>query len=289
MSSVQIVADDRAGHAESPLWSPAEGALYWVDTRPGIIYRLRVSDGKRDAWPTPSRLGAIGLRDGGLIVATKEGVGFLDTASGAFEYVVDPEANQPDSRINDAKTDRAGRFWFGSMQDDGATRTGRLYRFGPNRQLDAVDEGYTIPNGFAWSPDNRTMYVCDSRAGTIFRYDFDVEEGRASNRRAFAQIGRAHGTPDGSTVDSRGYLWNARFGGGTVARYSPDGALDRVVALPTQGTTNVAFGGDDLRTLFITTGARGLTPDELDAQPLAGAVLSLRIDVPGVAEPTFKG
>lgn len=261
--------------------------MYWLDTRPGTIYRLELSTGKRTSWPTPSRLGALGLCRGGLVVATKTGIGFLDTRTGAFDPIVDPEASITDSRINDAKMDRAGRFWFGSCQDDGKTPTGTIYRFGPQRTTVAIARNYTIPNGFAWSLDNTRMYLTDTALGTIFVYDFDLGSGTATNRRPFAYVDRSEGTPDGTTVDSEDYVWSARFGGGAVARYAPDGRLDRVIELPTKGTTNVAFGGDDLRTLFVTSGARGLSEHELAAQPLAGAVFALRVDVPGVPETMF--
>lgn len=281
--------NDRAGHAESPLWAPAEQALYWVDTRPGTIYRLERGSGRRSAWETPSRLGAVGLRRGGLIVATKNGILTLDTATGRFAEVADPEAGEPDSRINDAKVDPAGRFWFGSTHDESQTPTGRLYRLAPDRTVAQVDAGFTIPNGFAWSLDRGTMFVSDSPRGEIYAYDFDPGSGAVRGRRTFAHVPANAGTPDGSTVDAKGYLWSARFGGGTIARYALDGTIAETIALPTARPTNVAFGGEDLRTLFVSTASRGLTDAELAAQPLAGAILALRVDVPGLPEPLFAG
>lgn len=286
---IDVLVNDRAGHAESPLWSPGEGALYWVDTRAARVYRYIVGSGKRDSWTVPTRFGAVGLRRGGLIAAIKTGIGFLDTATGAFEHLVDPEADRADTRINDAKTDRAGRFWFGSTHDDATEPIGKLYRFDADRSVTVADTGYTIPNGFAWSPDNRHMYVSDSPRLRINAYDFDLATGSAGNRRTFAQIPENHGTPDGSTIDSQGYVWNAQFGGGVVTRYAPDGTVDRVIDLPTQRPTNVMLGGDDLRTLYVTTATGGLTPEQLEAQPLAGAVLAIRVDVPGIPEPLFAG
>lgn len=286
---IELVVNDRAGHAESPLWSPSEGALYWVDTRPGTIYRIHAGSGKRDAWATPTRLGAIGLRrGGGLIVAVKSGIGFLDTQAGTFEPIVDPEADLPETRINDAKVDRAGRFWFGYQEDDGATPTGALYRIDPNRVVSVHDRGYRIVNGFAWSPDNRLMYVTDTRLNTIWVYDFDHQSGVAGNRRAFAVVPAGEGTPDGTTVDRLGYVWSARNGGARLVRYAPDGSVDRTIGLPATLVTNMTFGGDDDSTLFITTGARGLSAEQLAAEPLAGAVLSVRVDVPGIPETPYE-
>jgi len=193
----EVVVEERAGHAESPLWSWSEGALYWVDTVPGTIYRIDVSSGKRDAWPTPTRLGAIGLRRGGLIAAIKTGIGFLDTASGTFTPIVDPEAEQPETRINDAKVDRGGRFWFGYQEDAARAPTGSIYRMDPDRTVTAIDRGFTNPNGFAWSLDNRVMYVTDTAKRTIYAYDFDPATGNATKRRVFVEIPPGEGTPDG--------------------------------------------------------------------------------------------
>lgn len=288
-SKIEVVVNDRAGHAESPLWAPAEGALYWIDTRFTRIYRLEIESGKRDMWEAPARLGAIGLRRGGLIVATKDGVWFLDTATGGFEPVVDPEANLPNSRINDAKTDRAGRFWFGSQEDYGKTATGCVYRLDKDRTVATVDRGYLNPNGFAWSPDNRRMYAADTKKRTLYAYDFDYATGSATNRRTFMEIPANEGSPDGTTVDSQGYVWSANNGGGRIVRYAPDGGIDHVVELPVTHVTNMAFGGADLRTIYITTAWASLTQEEFWSQPLAGAVLSVRADVPGIPEPVFAG
>ena len=248
-----------------------------------------MKSGKRDIWTMPSRLGALGLRRGGLIVALKTGIGFLDTATGAFDSVVDPEADRPDSRINDAKTDRAGRFWFGYQEDDARTPTGSLSRIDPDRTVTVLDRRYTNPNGFAWSLDNRSMYVADTSQRTIYVYDFDLATGTAERRRVFVEVPADEGRPDGTTVDSEGYIWSARNGGARLVRYAPDGRVERTVPLPVTLVTNMAFGGADLRTLYITTATRGLTDEQRAVQPLAGAILALRVDVAGIPEPLFAG
>lgn len=227
-------------------------------------------------------------RGGGLIVAIKTGVGLLDTATGAFTSIVDPEADLPLTRINDAKVDRAGRFWFGTTSEDGAA-VGALYRMDADRSVNVLDRGYTIPNGFAWSLDGRRMYVADTPLRELREYDGDFATGAVAGRRVFAVVPADAGTPDGTTVDSAGFVWSACNGGGRIVRYAPDGSLDRTIDVPATLVTNVTFGGDDLRTLFITTASRGLSADELRAQPLAGAVLAVRVDVPGVPEPAFAG
>lgn len=282
--------NDRAILGESPVWSAREGALYWIDTRAPRIYRLHLASGKRDDWDVPAKHSAIGLRrGGGLIVAMKTGLFFLDTASGQYTPVVVPEPDRPENRTNDGKVDRAGRFWFGTMEEEGKTPTGRLYRLGADHALEAIEEGMTLPNGLGWSPDNRRFYCGDSKMGTLYVYDFDLASGAARNRRPFVQIPASEGMPDGATVDSQGYVWSARVDGWSVVRYAPDGSVDRTVELPVRRPTSVIFGGDDCKTLFITTATRSLSAEELAAQPLAGAVLALRVDVPGLPEPDYAG
>jgi len=285
---IEVVASERAGLGESPLWSPGERAFYWIDTRGPTINRLAFASGKRTTWETPTKVSAVVMRrGGGLVVAMKSGLAFLDTSTGTFEPILDPEPNDPDSRSNDAKVDRAGRFWFGTMDDVKRGPTGNVYRFDSNRTLSAHDHGFSIPNGPAWSPDDRRMYLADSGAATIYVYDYDAAAGAIRNRRTFAKVDV--GMPDGATVDAAGYLWSANVDNSAIVRYAPDGSRDRVLALPVTRPTSVAFGGDDLRTLFITTGSVGLSPEQLAAQPLAGAVLSVRLDVGGLPETEFAG
>jgi L-arabinonolactonase len=286
-ASIEVIANDGALVAESPTWSASERALYWLDGRSDAIYRIDIASGARSSWTTPAKVNALGLRAaGGLIVAMKSGIATLDTGTGAFTHVVTPAPYTDAMRMNDGKVDGAGRFWFGTMHDDAGDASGHVYRLDPDGTLATIDSGYTIPNGFAWSPDDRTMYLADSHPRTIYAYDFDAASGEARNRRPFAQT--AEGTmPDGATIDADGYLWSANVGGWGISRFAPDGTLDRRLELPVQRPTSVILGGDDLRTLFITTAARRLTPEQLTAQPLAGAILAVRVDVPGLSAHAF--
>jgi sugar lactone lactonase YvrE len=281
--------NDRAVLGESPIWSPGERALYWVDIKLHTVYRLWTTTGRREQWNVGSDVGSIGLRAaGGLVLALRTGFAFLDTASGRVTPAVDPEPDTPETRLNDGKVDRAGRYWVGSTHDR-TEPVGKLYSIAPDLTVRAHDHGIIMPNAICWSPDNRTMYFADSYVSTIFAYEFDIERGAVRNRRVFATLADDDGKPDGATVDAEGYLWNARINAGTLARYAPDGRLERLLELPTRRPTCVAFGGEDLRTLYVTTSTSRMDDAQLAAEPLAGAVLAIRVDVPGIAEPSFEG
>jgi sugar lactone lactonase YvrE len=197
--------------------------------------------------------------------------------------------DEPDhTRLNDCRCDPAGRLWAGTMSRERRPGTAALYRLGPGG-LERAIGGTTISNGLGWSPDGRSMYFIDSPTQRIDVLDYDVATGRAADRRPLVTIPEEDGLPDGLTVDAEGGIWVALFGGGAVRRYAPDGGLDAHVALPASHPTCPAFGGDDLRTLFVTTSRHRLTPAERAAQPLAGAVLGLRPGPAGRPGTPFAG
>ena len=190
----------------------------------------------------------------------------------------------------------AGRFWLGTMQNnitpegggmEIVSSSGGLYRIDPDLSCHVMATDITIANTICWSPDATVMYFTDTVTGTMFAYDFDVAAGTISNKRDFARFDRGH--PDGSTVDAEGYLWNARWDGGCVVRFAPDGSVDRIIEIPASLVTNCAFGGDDLSTLYITTARFGLGPEDLEATPDAGNIFSLKPGVRGMADNRFAG
>jgi L-arabinonolactonase len=296
-----VVAEaDRLG--ESPLWHPEEQALYWLDIKAPALRRYVPATGARTDWVLPQETGSIGLRRGGGFVAgLRDGFATLTPhADGRVDvdWIVDPEADRPDSRLNDGKCDRQGRFWAGSFHDPAGmpapgprTRepVGVLYRLDGDRRCHRMLDGILVSNSLCWSPDGRTMYFADSPRRTIRAWDYDPVSGAIANERVFVTLPETGGTPDGSTVDAEGFLWNARFGGGKVVRYAPDGRIDREIAMPVTRPTCCAFGGDDLKTLYVTSGRVMAGAAELAAEPLAGALFAIRCDVPGVAEAAWPG
>lgn len=286
---VVVAARNRVG--ESPVWSARERALYWVDVEGRLIQRFHPATETYRHWPVPEPIGSIGLRaDGGLVAALRTGFVLVDTGNGSLTPIGDPESDKADTRFNDGKVDRRGRFWAGTRNfRDHSRADGALYRLDADHSIHRMIEGLRCPNGIAWSPDERTMYLCDTWIRRIFAFDFDSEEGVARNRRLFAELTEEQGYPDGLTVDSKGFVWNAHYDGWRLTRYTEDGRVDRVVRLPVQHVTSLTFGGEDLRTLFVTSAAMRISDTQLAVQPEAGNVFALEVDVPGIAEPVFAG
>ena len=278
MSAVRPVTDVRCELAEGPLWSPAESALYWIDIVGRAMFRLDEGADEPRRWELPAKPGCLALRaDGGLAVALQTGVHALDLDTGELTLLVAPEPDRPGNRLNDGAADHAGRFWVGSMDDAEKAKTGALYRIAPDGTITAVLDGLGIPNGIGWSPESATMYHTDSTARTITAYDFTLESGAISNPRTFATDDDC--LPDGLTVDAEGYVWSAKWDGWRVVRYAPDGEVDRVLPMPVQRPSCVAFGGPELDRLYVSSGRVHLPASALAAQPLAGALLVL--DSPG--------
>jgi sugar lactone lactonase YvrE len=222
---------------------------------------------------------------GGLVVALRDGFGIL--ADGHLQMVAPVEADLPDNRMNDGKCDPAGRYLAGTMHLDELLGRGALYRLNSDLSVDRLITGVTISNGLAWSIDGRLMYYIDSPTQRVDAFDYDTESGELSNRRPFVHISPDIGAPDGMTLDSEGCLWVALFDGGAVHRFTPDGALETVVELPTRQITSCAFGGDRLDVLYITTARIGRSADPLD--PVAGGLFACEPGVTGLPTHYFNG
>jgi sugar lactone lactonase YvrE len=286
---VAVAAENLVG--ESPVWSVREQALYWVDVEGRRVQRYAPESRLSARWEMPEVTSSIGLRcEAGLVAATRVGFVFIDTSTSAVTPITHPESDLPGNRFNDGKVDRAGRFFAGTKNlANNAQPTGSLYRLGTDRRAHAVAHGISCTNGIAWSPDNRTMYVCDTWLRRIYQFDFDFPSGTAENRRVFAELADDEGFPDGLTIDADGFLWNAHYDGWRITRYAPDGRIERVVRMPVQHVTSLIFGGRDLSTLFVTSARMRLPEEALTQQPLAGHVLAFEPGVSGLPEPCFAG
>jgi sugar lactone lactonase YvrE len=273
---------------ESAVWCSRDAVLYWVDVRAPALHRFDPQTGDVTHWTLPDLCGAVVLsRQESLLLAMRSGVFSFDPRAKTLKHLVSPEPESLGNRLNDSKCDRRGRLWTGSMRDYGVARTGSLYCIAPDLTCTHMLSEITVPNALAWSPDDRTLYFADTADGRIRAYDFDVDEGRLGEMRVLVDSDVLPGKPDGATIDADGCLWNARYGGGCVVRITPQGQIDRLIDVPASRVTSCAFGGWDLRTLFITTARQMLTPDELAVQPLAGSLFAVPLDVCGLPESRF--
>ena len=287
-SRVECVWPVKAELGESPLWSPAENALYFLDIEAPAIHRLAAS-GERSTWRMPKKVAALALREnGGFIAAFSDGVFALDLDSGRRCLLAEPEPDRPNNRLNDGRCDAAGRFWVGSMDEDEERSTGALYRLDTDHSLQKVDDGYIVANGPAFSPDGRILYESDTFQSVIYAFDVD-DGGNVANRRVFARFETGDGRPDGLTVDSEGGVWAAVSGGWSMTRFTPDGRRDAVVRLPTSQVTASSFGGAKLDQLYITTARSDLSADEIASQPLAGSLFAVDVGFRGLAPHAYAG
>lgn len=247
------IAIDRAVFAEGPRWDAAARRLLWVDIEAGELHVFDPATGEDRAIPVGARIGAAAPTHGGeVLVALADRLALVDLADESSRTVVEIP-HGPELRLNDGACDPAGRFWVGSMALDEAPGVASLYRYSLGGGLDRMLSDVTLSNGLGWTPDGSGMYYIDSLAYRVDLFDFDVVTGAISRRRPFASIDPADGIPDGLAVDVEGGVWVALFGGGAVRRYDAAGRLDRVVDVPAEKVTACCFGGDDGRSLFVTT------------------------------------
>ena len=282
MLQAELLFDSRCRLGEGPLWHPTEQRLYWVDIENNNLYQSNpeLTGYTKTKFPTP--IGAFGfIKGGGLILATGEGFAACDGQPDTLRYLWHPFPDQPKLRMNDGKVDPAGRFWAGTL--DPAHAQAALYRLDPDNARHTLLQEIGISNGLGWSPDRKTMYTTDSLRYTIYAFDYDLATGEIRNQRPFAQLPKdVRGiVPDGLCVDAEGCVWSAQWNGWQVVRYSPAGEILQTIELPTQLVTSCCFGGPNLDRLFITTAWTDLSPEERQAQPLAGSVFTVKTTTQG--------
>jgi len=293
---VELILDARNATGESPVWSCREQALYWVDIPAGRLYRWDPASRCSQSWEAPEMLACIAASpDGGWIAGMESGL-FRLTASldGDLQCTRLTGVNHalPGMRFNDGRCDRQGRFWAGTMQIDltAGVSAGALYRYdgGQRHPLESRLDGFVVPNGLAFSPDGKVMYLSDSHASVqlIWAFDYDIDSGTPYNRRVFVDMNPYPGRPDGAAIDTDGCYWICANDAGMVHRFTPQGRLERSIALPVKKPTMCAFGGPNLETLFVTS----IRPSgDLSDQPLAGGVFAVQPGVRGLAEALFAG
>jgi len=280
---------------EGVVWHQKDAAAWWSDIQACTMYRYSPAANELQSWSMPERVGCFGFIDDGksatprrLIVAFASGIAYYDLQTCQTEWLARPEADIAGNRFNDGRVDRQGRFWAGTMVEDKSLscQLGSLYAIDAGGTCLQKTSGITISNGLCWSPDSSVLYHADSPLNQIYAYDFDAVSGAIGNRRVFATT--ASGChPDGATVDRDGYLYSAQWGGGCIVRYASTGEVDAVLRVPVSQPTCVAFGGEQLDLMFITSAKEGLSAQALALQPHAGNLLIYQTDFCGLPDPEF--
>ncbi len=288
------VAPTGDGVGEGAVWHAAHAAVYWTDITRFLLHRFTIEDQCVRTWFFDEPVSAITLTDREDVLAVVLGSGVIlwePKGDVRHEYRFQLEG-WPKVRLNDGRADPRGSLWIGSMRNnvnaDGTAgeaggKDGILYRLDPDHRATICRREIGISNTVAWSPDQRHFYFGDSLLNVIWSYDYDATTGEISGEKPFLQD-FPRGLPDGSAVDSEGYLWNCRFEGGCIVRVAPNGKVDRVIEMPVKNITTCTFGGPDLRTLYITTASLGAPPTDR----LAGGIYALECHVPGLTENRFR-
>lgn len=291
-SRVECVVRGSDQLGETPLWCERERRLWWLDIERPALQWFDPASGRHGRTPVDgcTFLGSQALcEDGSRLLALDLSLRRRDATSGRLDLVADVARLEPglDNRLNDGRVDARGRLWVGTMDNDLHRPQGALYRVDPDGSVHRLLGGVIVSNGIAFSPDQRTMVFTDTRRHLRWRFDLDFDAGTLSNRRVFGDHTATKDRPDGACFDADGCLWTAFFAGGRVERQRPDGEVDLVVPLPVSNATCVCFGGADLRTLYITTAAKFLSPAQRAAEPLAGSLFAVHGVGTGLPEHRF--
>jgi sugar lactone lactonase YvrE len=283
--SVQRVLTARARLGECPVWDPHRRQLAWVDIYNHRVHEFDPATGRDRFVEIGELVAAIAPTvDDRLLIAQRDRLALLDFPSGAVEPLCPVELPE-DTRLNDGKCDARGRFWVGSIS--ATPGEAALYRYDPDGSLHVMETGLTISNGLGWSPDGTIFYLTDSPKRAIYAYRFDEETGAIADRRTVVDLRGEEVEPDGLAIDREGNLWSALWDGWSVACFDADGHEIQRTPIPVQRPTSLAFGGQDLAELFVTTASVGLSQEEIERGVYAGDLFRLTPTVGGLPPHPF--
>ncbi len=288
--TAELFIDSRCELGEGPFWHPLQERLFWFDIFNKTLFSATAGGIMVDRFTFDATVTAAGVIDNdNLAVASAAGIFKLTLSTDTRELLTPLEPDSTSTRTNDGRVNQAGGFWIGTMglKDPSKVAAGSLYQIRGGEVTRLLSDVF-IPNGTCFSPDGRTAYFADTKVGTIRKIAIDSETGLpVSDWEPFADTSHPGG-PDGAVVDAEGFVWSARWDGSSVIRFAPDGRVDRVVKVPVSRPTCPAFGGKDLKTMYITSAREGMTAEQLAAEPASGGVFAIEVDVPGLPENLFR-
>lgn len=285
--TAELILDSKCQLGEGPIWHPGRQQLFFFDINEQTLFAVDAKGGIVDQWLFNETMAAAGIVDDDTLVLFSEfGLKGFQIATGGLAPLAAIEADNNHTRCNDSRVHPSGAFWLGTMdktEEEGPIGALYHYRSGILTQLKS---DVRVPNATCFSPDGRTAYWTDTPSKKILQVPTDPATGMPLGEWSlFADVSDGRGFPDGAVVDSQGYLWNAKWGGGCVVRHAPDGSIDEIIEVPVSQVTCPAFGGPDLRTLFITTAAKNMSEDQLAQEKVAGGLFAIQVGVAGQVEP----
>ena len=284
--TAELFIDSRCELGEVIFWHPLVERLFWFDILNKTLFSATAGGIMVDRFTFEATVTAAGVIDAdNLAIASAAGIFQLNLKTDARELLAPLDPDSTTVRSNDGRVGPSGAFWIGTMglKDPGKVAAGSLYSVRDGKTTKLLGDIH-IPNATCFSPDGTTAYFTDGVTRTIRKVSIDKKSGLPNGPwQDFAKVSPP-AEPDGAVVDSAGYVWNAQWAAGTVIRFAPDGSVDRVVKVPVSRPTCPAFGGKDLKTLYITSAREGLSAEQLAVEPLAGGVFAIDVDVPGLPE-----
>jgi len=280
----ELIADYQCVTGEGPLWHPDEQALYWLDIPQGRMFRYHPASGRHEQVYEGQQVGGATLQADGALLLFMTGGAIRVWRDGELTTLIEGIPDERGSRYNDVIADPEGRAYCGTLPT--GERLGRLYRLDLDGRLTVVQEEIGCSNGMGFTPDLRRMYYTDSPKGEIYSFDYDRDTGAIANRRVFVRIPGDEGVPDGMTVDAQGYVWSARWDGGCLVRYAPDGTEDLRISFPAVKVSSITFGGQDYADAYVTTAGGNNRPEN---GPHAGALFRVCLADRGIrGVPEFR-
>ncbi|MDQ0254628.1 sugar lactone lactonase YvrE [Evansella vedderi] len=284
----ELILDAKATLGEGPCWDEMEQKLYWVDIMERKIHVLDPETGENETIVLDQYVGCAVLKEGGgLLLGLQNGFYELEIPSKKLTLIHNPEKDKPENRFNDGKVDPLGRFWAGTMHLEAKGNNGALYRLDSNYGVKKIIGDVGISNGLAWDVSRGAMYFIDTTTKKVAAFDYDLKSGEISNKHFVITIPEGEGFPDGMTIDVNGHLWIAHWDGAKITRWDPStGKKIEEIKFPVDRITSCCFGGKEMNELFVTTARNGLSPSQLEKQPLAGGLFKVKTAVKG--SPTYR-
>ena len=290
MQQAKLVLDCANLHGESVFWNPIDECVWWSDVHGQKIWSYSPALDRSDVYDMPDRVCSFAPRAcGGFIMAFADRISLYDLAAGEMKCLSQFEPDNPNTRLNDGRTDRQGNFVVGGMNDGTGEANSSVIRVSFDLSITTLLSGVSCANSTCFSFAGETMFFADTPDSEIVAFDYDSLTGSLSNRRVHASFANEPGLPDGSCIDSEGGVWNAEWEGHRVVRIAPDGDIDQIIDVPVWKPTCCAFGGEDLDTLFITTSCLMSTSDQIFSEPGSGGLFAIKTGFRGLIDQPFAG